>query len=110
MADFKFCTTCGRKVALDAQFCAGCGAALGAKEKSVQAPTQKASAAAPVKKETAPTQQELTAKVVNEDENYLICKHCGVKLSKTAVVCYHANTLHQEKNARNGKKDFLVIF
>jgi zinc-ribbon domain len=33
MADknFKFCTACGRKVALNAQFCAGCGAALGAK-------------------------------------------------------------------------------
>jgi tetratricopeptide (TPR) repeat protein len=63
MADtnFKFCTACGRKVALNARFCGGCGAALGAKEKSVQAPTQKASAAAPVKKETAPTQQGLTA-------------------------------------------------
>jgi hypothetical protein len=31
MADFKFCTACGRKVALNAQFCTGCGAALGAK-------------------------------------------------------------------------------
>jgi tetratricopeptide (TPR) repeat protein len=64
MADtnFKFCTACGRKAALNAQFCGGCGAAFGAKEKSVQTPTQKASAAAPVKKETAPTQQGLTAK------------------------------------------------
>jgi zinc-ribbon domain len=42
--NFKFCTACGHKVALNAKFCAGCGAALGAKEKSVQAPTQKASA------------------------------------------------------------------
>jgi tetratricopeptide (TPR) repeat protein len=63
MVDFKFCENCGRKVSLNGQFCAGCGATLGAKEKSVQAPTQKASAAAPVKKETAPTQlQGLTAK------------------------------------------------
>jgi len=57
--NFKFCTACGHKIALNAKFCAGCGAALGAKEMSVKsstAPTQKASAAARVKKETAPTQ------------------------------------------------------
>jgi hypothetical protein len=30
--NFKFCTTWGRKVALNAQFCAGCGADLGAPE------------------------------------------------------------------------------
>ena len=30
--NFKFCTTCGRKVALNAQFCAGCSADLGAPE------------------------------------------------------------------------------
>ena len=39
MADFKFCTACGRKVALNARFCGGCGAALGAKEQSVQSCT-----------------------------------------------------------------------
>jgi hypothetical protein len=30
MADFKFCKNCGRKVTLNGQFCAGCGADLGA--------------------------------------------------------------------------------
>jgi uncharacterized membrane protein affecting hemolysin expression len=37
MADtnFKFCTACGHKVALNAQFCGGCGAAFGAKETGV---------------------------------------------------------------------------
>jgi hypothetical protein len=37
MADknFKFCTACGRKATLNAQFCGGCGAAFGAKETGV---------------------------------------------------------------------------
>jgi tetratricopeptide (TPR) repeat protein len=82
--NFKFCAACGRKVALNAQFCAGCGAVLGAKEKSVQAPTQKASAAAPVKKETTPKQKGLTAREWNDK---------GVALAKSgrnqeAISCY----------------------
>jgi tetratricopeptide (TPR) repeat protein len=51
--NFKFCTACGRKVALNARFCGGCGAALGAKEKSVQSGT-------------APTQEGLTAEEWND--------------------------------------------
>jgi len=37
MADtnFKFCATCGRKVALKAQFCAWCGANLGTPEETI---------------------------------------------------------------------------
>jgi tetratricopeptide (TPR) repeat protein len=72
MADknFKFCTACGRKVALNAKFCGGCGAALGAKDESVQsgtAPAQKASAATRVKKETAPTQKASAATRVKKE-------------------------------------------
>jgi tetratricopeptide (TPR) repeat protein len=44
---------------------------------------------------------------MNEDENYLICKHCGVKLSKTAVVCYECKHLTSGEERPKRKKGFF---